>query len=364
MKKLLALTLSAVMLVSLFSACGNVEPEVTTDGTTTAQTTFSETTTESTTSETTEATTETTEATTETTTETSEETTAAETEPAALPVTPESVWNGVEELYVAAVPAFSLEFYDIENIDGSYVKYYISDPEILENVKTYLSDAHLTETEEEGSFGRGSHNYCIGSSDGRNFKVLFHYGTEADAIYEKTYVFCDGEKSNNYVMSDEAREYIGKIISECVVGSVKLGTEFSDRSEWGEKSEESATVTVGMRTLPGYETEIVDRFEFVYDVREQCILDGLSACLAPENMTEGSVLPGVEPTFSVELPNGVVYKGYCFVGENGRLTVEDVLFTESDGGRKVFVLNEEACVELSELVESFSVMSAEKWENE
>ena len=358
MKKLIALILSAAVLVSLFSACGNVEPEETTTATTTAQTTEAETTVEVTASEsatvestTTEVTSET-EGTSETTTEGTVESEPLASEPAKLPATPESVWDGAEELYIAQVPG----------VDSLYVKYYISDPEILENVKTYLSDAHLTETEEEGSFGRGSHNYCIGSSDGRNFKVLFHYGTEADAIYEKTYVFCDGEKSNNYVMSDEAREYIGKIISECVVGSVKLGTDFSDRSEWGEKSEESATVTVGMKTLPGYETEIVDRFEFVYDVREQCILDGLSACLAPENMTEGSVLPGVEPTFSVELPNGKTYNGYCFMGENGRLTVDDILFTETDGETEIFVLNEEACVELSELVESFSVMSAEKWE--
>ena len=50
------------------------------------------------------------------------------------------------------------------------------------------------------------------------------------------------------------------------------------------------------------------------------------------------------------------------MGENGRLTVENIFFTETDGETEVFVLNEEACTELSELVESFSVMSATKWE--
>ncbi|MBQ1223973.1 MAG: hypothetical protein IIX84_06785 [Oscillospiraceae bacterium] len=194
--------------------------------------------------------------------------------------------------------------------------------------------------------------------------MLFMYDTGVEAIHNKTYVFCDGEKSNNYIMSDEAREYIGKIISECAISSVEIGTEFSDRSEWGVKSPKSATVTVGMKTLPGYETEIVDRFEIVYYIREHYVLKGLSACLAPENMTEGSALPGVEPTFSVELPDGRIYNGYCFIGENGRLTVENIFFTETDGETEVFVLNEEACTELSELVESFSVMSATKWEIE
>ena len=366
MKKLIALILSAAVLVSLFSACGNVEPEESTTATTTAQTTEAETTVEVTASEstTTEVTSET-EGTSATTTEGTVESEPLETEPAALPATPESIWNGAEELYVCAV----LGYPHTTEVDDTYAfcqyaKCFITDPEILEKVKSYLSEDSLIATEQEGGFGRGSHNFCIGSSHERNFKVVYFFDTGVDALFEKTYVFCDGEKSNNYIISDEGREYIGSIISECAIGSVELGTEFSDRSEWGTDSGERAFVTISLDSVKGFETDIVDRFEFVYDIREQCILDGFYACLSPENMAEGSVLPGMKSNFSVELPDGRIYNGYCFIGENGRLSVDDILFIETDGETEVFVLNEDAANELSELVESFSVMSATKWEIE
>lgn len=364
MRKMIALLLSAAILVSLFSACGTTEPQGTTVESTTAQTTESEISTAATTDESTSEVTSASEETTETTTdastdETTSETTAEpeETEPA-LPPTPESVWNGAEELYIAAVPALDLGQYGIDNIYVQYFRCYIDDPEIFEKVKSYLSEENLTATAQPGTFGRGSHNFCIGSSHERNFKVAYQY--EIDTMYQNTYVFCDGEKSNIYIISDEGREYIGSIMAECAIGSVVIGTEYSDRSTWGVASDEGTSVTIGMNSLKGYD-EIIDRFEITYSIREQVVLDGLKSCLAPENMTEGSVLPGGEANFSVELPDGRTYKGYCFIGENGRLTVEEYLFTENNGETEIFILNEDAASELSVLVESFSIMSGTSW---
>ena len=357
MKKTVFVFVALAMLAAVFSACGTTEPEVTTE--TTAVTTeaepYSATTTEASTepTEETETTAETTaQSETEAATTPFSETTAPE--PPAPP-TPEGVWDGRDE-FIIRQQISGLPVSDIDTVRFSEIEYSVSDVVTLETVRSHLSAEALTELEQPGSFGRGSHNCCLGDSWYPEFRFVYEpsmYSYTGYPMSKHTYIAAEEGKSNLYVLSEEGMAYIGKLFENVFRFKFSAGCEGADYTGWGEETQNTVEMKMRLNSLEGYGVDIVDSVNFTYDILDKAVSQVIYGCVSDGHITDGADMVLVEPNFSFTLADGRAYSGACTLGEDGKFTV-DALYTVGENGETVF-FDLAARESLGELISKFAV---------
>lgn len=349
MKRICVCLFLGALVLTVFSACGNTEPEMT------------EATTEVTTEATTAATTEvTTEATTEATTEgTTAGTTTAETSAKVMPqVDFEAVWaEGIDDIINVRLVDFTLPYERNGGVLFETELYYVFRGEekgkaLLESLSVPLSKP-LEEYSSHDAWWE-TRDPDLGLRLSREYSFFFALSGETDLL---PLCYCATEEGNYaFRLEGEPLELLESFIEDARIRSFStcLPNDIVPANDSAEplwlrvvttsvENYGCETVTDLEYTLTSHSAALGDRFEAIFDRAE----------LSPDQNWYRTVR-----NLSVELPDGRAAHLSCDYGPEGCEVSELIYFTEN-GENIVFSLDEEARDGLEELLDKILIHSAE-----
>ena len=337
-KRILVVLILCVLCAAGMTACGTEEPEeteaVTTEFTSTA--TSAATTTEP--SET-------------------EAVTAATSEDIPVLLTPESLWDGAEELCLGAIQNM-IPNPALEKVTLWRAEYYVTDPTTVSAAKAWLSQPELTPTD-SNDFARTSPNVFVGADGMNKFQLIRSTDDGVSSVYERTYIFSRGEKSNIYLISEAGRAGLEELFEKVTVKNIAQISSEPCFDGWsGEHTSGGVTVFLTHSALEGYSAEGVTRVMLIYDLSDSGAVEALISCF-DNGAVSDKTWDGAGSNISFELPDGRVIRGTVEFADNGRVLPVGLFLSEIDGNTVVIEPDPAALDVLADILSDFVITGAE-----
>ena len=345
-KRILVILLLCLLCAAVMSACGTEEPEETEAVTT-----------EFTSAATSAATTEYTSAATTTEPSETEAVTAATSEDIPVLLTPESLWDGAEELCLGAIQNM-IPNPALEKVTLWRAEYYVTDPTTVSAVKAWLSQPELTPTD-SNDFARTSPNVFVGADGMNKFQLIRSTYDGVSSVYERTYIFSRGEKSNIYLISEAGRAGLEELFEKVTVKNIAQISSEPCFDGWsGEHTSGGVTVFLTHSALEGYSAEGVTRVMLIYDLSDSGAVEALISCFENGAVSD-KTWDGAGSNISFELPDGRVIRGTVEFADNGRVLPCGLFLSEKDGNTVVIEPDPAGLDVLADILSDFVITGAE-----